>query len=117
LSIPLRLFARFEDLLYFWWQKVPKTIRMPFSREQLRSLAERARKTALFARPFRALGAAAALYPLQTKCGKSCCPEFSLCGKKTEKHDNKDSDLMPEPSADGGLKARETGQVCLQTRD
>ena len=28
------------------------------------------------------LGAAAALYPLQTKCGKSCCPEFSLCGKK-----------------------------------
>ena len=45
-------------------------------------LAERARKTALFARPFRALGAAAALYPLQTKCGKSCCPEFSLCGKK-----------------------------------
>ena len=24
---------------------------------------------------------------------------------------------MPEPSADGGLKARETGQVCLQTRD
>jgi hypothetical protein len=37
--------------------------------------------------------------------------------QKTEKHDNKNPDLMPEPSADGGLKARETGQVCLQTRD
>lgn len=35
---------------------------------------------------------------------------------KAGRRDSRDSDSMAEPSADGGLKARETGQVCLQTR-
>lgn len=100
----------------FWWQKVPKTIRKPFSREQPRLLAERTRKTEPFRTPVPGARSRGRSFSAANGMRKIRLSGIFAVRLKAGRRDSRDSDSMAEPSADGGLKARETGQVCLQTR-